>query len=139
MLSGPSLVDTVFVMQTRRAHDAAFRMITKYLPLLDCVHCHICLGISWRGDFCDENALGLNNECIALDDGGAPCIITHIDAEPIDVYIVPTDEWCSGPTDLSQMFLDRILQRKPKTDPLGPRGLNNNCCIVAMSNWVTKN
>jgi len=55
MLSGPSLVDTVFIMQTRRAHDAAFRMITKYLPLLDCVHCHICLGISWCGDFCDEN------------------------------------------------------------------------------------
>jgi len=71
--------------------------------------------------------------------GCAPSIITHIDVEPIDVYVVPTDEWCSGPTDPSQMFLDRILQRKCKTDPLGSRGLNNNCGKVTTSSWATKN
>jgi len=37
-----------------------------------------------------------------LDDGGAPPTVTHVDVELIGVYVVQTDEWCSGPTDLSE-------------------------------------
>ncbi|KIM50821.1 hypothetical protein SCLCIDRAFT_33964 [Scleroderma citrinum Foug A] len=59
-----------------------------------------------------------NDECIRT--GRRGCI-SH--AELIGVYEVQTDEWSSGTTDLSQIFLDRMLQRKSKTDPSGPRGL----------------
>ena len=55
MLLGQQLVDTAYVMQTRRGRDAALGMITKYLPFLDCVHCLLCLGITRHGDFCDVN------------------------------------------------------------------------------------
>ena len=54
MLLGQQLVDTAYVMQTRRGRDAALGMITKYLPFLDCVHCLLCLGITRHGDFCDD-------------------------------------------------------------------------------------
>ena len=53
MLSGQQLVDTAYVVQTHRRRDTALRMITKYLPFLKCVHCHICLAITCHGDFCD--------------------------------------------------------------------------------------
>ena len=52
------------------------------------------------------------------DRGGIPPMITHVvDVDLIIVYAVQTDEWCSGPTGLSQIFLDRILQRKFQTYP----------------------
>jgi len=53
MLSGQHLADTAYVMQTCRGRDTALRMITKYLPFLDWVHCHIYLAITRHGDFCD--------------------------------------------------------------------------------------
>ena len=53
MLSGQQFVDTAYVIQTRHVVQRGARMITKYLPFLDCVHCHICLAISRCGDFCD--------------------------------------------------------------------------------------
>ena len=64
-----------------------------------------------------QNALGTT--------GGALPIITHVDVELVALYAVSTDEQCTGPTDLSQIFLDRILQRKSQTDPSGPEGLNS--------------
>jgi len=53
MLSGQQLKDIAYAMQTHHVARHGAQMITKYFPFLDCVHCHICLAISRRGDFCD--------------------------------------------------------------------------------------
>ena len=99
-------------MQTGHGHDAALRMITKYLPFLDCVHCHICLAITHHGDFCDEPGSGGPGGGLSGDGFGGLHIQTAIGA--------PSPLSLGGPSPSLHSHSPSLHAHSPSPQPPSP-------------------